>query len=133
MNNDKRQLIEAFFAALGKGDDLGPYITADMTAWIVSSGDTDRAKFLQGVKFLAQIFNGSLTYHIDALTSEEDRVAAEVTSTGILSNGEDFRNDHVFLFRLRDGKVAWMGEFMNQLVVNEKIVPLLQAAMTQAD
>ncbi|MFV8817258.1 nuclear transport factor 2 family protein [Haliea sp. E17] len=131
MNNDKRQLVADFFRALGRGDDLGPYITDDMSAWIVSSGDADRERFLQGVSFLASIFNGSLTYHIDALTIEDERVAAQVTSTGTLSNGDDFRNDHVFLFRIRDDRVAWLGEFMNQNTVNEKILPLLQAAMSQ--
>lgn len=131
MHQSTTQLISNFFQALASGEDLEPLITDDMSAWIVSSGDTGKDRFLQGVKFLAAIFEGSLVYHIDALTMEGDRVAAEVTSTGRLSNGDDFRNDHVFLFRIRDGKVAWMGEFMNQQVVNEKIVPLLQAAMAQ--
>ncbi len=131
MSNDTRQLIENFFDALGKGDDLDPYITEHMSAWIVSSGDSDRARFLQGVKFLAHIFNGSLRYQINALTTEDNRAAAEVVSTGTLMNGDDFRNDHVFLFRIEGSRISWMGEFMNQTVVEEKILPLLQAAMAQ--
>ena len=81
---------------------------------------------------LASIFGGTLTYHIDSLTAEEDRVVADAHSSGTLVNGEPFSNTHMFMFRIRDGRIAFMAEYMNQFIVRDKIVPLLQAAMTKA-
>ena len=124
-----RKLIRDFFDAIARGDLPEELVTPDMTAWTVSSGETEKAKFHGGVKLLASIFDGTLVYEIDALTAEGDRVAAEVRSHGTLNNGEPFGNDHVFLFRIRDGRIARVAEFMNQMTVNEKLMPLFQIAM----
>lgn len=129
MTEQTRQLIQAFFAAIGRGDSLAELITEDMGAWTVSSGKTDRERFLGGVKLLGAIFGGSLRYDIDALTVQEDRAVAEVTSHGTLPDGAPFSNVHAFIFRIRDGRIASVAEFMNQLVVEEKIAPLIQQAL----
>jgi ketosteroid isomerase-like protein len=117
--------------ALASGNLPEELLTPDMTFWSVNSGASDKARFQGGVKFLAAIFGGTLRYGIDALTAEEDRVVAEVQSQGTL-DGEPFHNTHVFTFRIREGRIAAVGEFMNQFLVRERIAPLLQAAMTRA-
>ena len=89
----------------------------------------DRARFLGGVQALSAIFNGTLAYDITSVTSEAERTVAEVSSRGTLNNGEAFHNTHVFLFTVRDGRIAVVKEFMNQFVVREQLVPLLQAMM----
>lgn len=132
MNSSKYTLLQEFFNAIARGELPDNLVTADMTFWSVNSGDSNRARFQGGVKILASIFSGTLAYHIDALTSEDDRTVAEVSSTGTLPGGEPFENTHVFIFRLRDGRIAAVAEFMNQFLVREKILPLLQAAMAKA-
>lgn len=132
MRQAVEQLVQDFLDAIGRGEPLDALITDDLEAWTVSSGETDKARFLGGCALLAGIFGGSLRYEVNALTVEDDRAAAEVTSRGTLPGGEAFRNDHVFVFRVRDGRVARVAEFMNQVIVNEKIVPLMQAAMDKA-
>jgi hypothetical protein len=126
-----RQLVRDFFAAIATGELPDELLTPDMSAWTSTSGISDKARFQGGVKLLAAIFGGTLVYTIDALTAEEDRVAAEVQSRGTLSTGEPYHNIHVFLFRIRDGRIASVAEHMNQFIVREKIVPLLQAAMAR--
>lgn len=131
MTGARQQLIRDFFDAIAAGNLPDEIVTPDMSFWSVTSGTSDRARFHGGVRMLAAIFAGTLTYVIDALTSEEDRVVAEVRSHGTLPDGEPFSNDHVFLFRIRDGRIARVSEYMNQFVVREKIVPLMQAAMAR--
>lgn len=131
MSRTNHQLVRDFFTAIAKGELPDDHATADMTFWSVNSGASDKARFLGGVQILASIFSGTLAYHIDALTSEEDRAVAEVSSHGTLPDGEAFDNTHVFTFRLRDGRIAAVAEFMNQFLVREKILPLLQAAMAK--
>lgn len=129
MNEPVRQLIQGFLDAIGRGDPLDDMITPDMKVWTVTAGDTDKARFLGAVKLLATIFGGGLRYNIDALTVQEDRAVAEVTSHGTLPDGAPFSNVHAFIFRVRDGRIASVAEFMNQFEVKEKLAPLMQAAL----
>ena len=131
MSESKHQLIQDFFIAIAAGELPDHLVTPDMKAWTVTSGDFDRARFQGGVKLLSSIFGGTLHYAIDALTVEEDRAAAETRSSGTLINGEPFENVHVFTFRFRDGRISYVGEFMNPYVMREKIAPLIQAAMSK--
>lgn len=131
MTRENHELVRKFFAALGKGQLPDDLLTPDMTMWTLTSGSSDKARFQGGVQMLAGIFGGTLVYTIDALTAEEDRVAAEVRSHGTLVSGEPFHNNHVFTFRIRDGRIAAVSEYMNQTVVREKIMPLLQSALAR--
>lgn len=131
MARNHQQLVRDFFSAIAVGTLPDELVTSDMTFWTVNSGQSDKARFHGGVKILASIFNNTLVYDIESLTSEEDRVVAEVKSHGTLASGELFNNSHIFLFRLRAGRIASVAEYMNQLVVREKIAPLMAAALAK--
>jgi ketosteroid isomerase-like protein len=100
-----------------------------MTAWTTTSGKSDRLKYQAGVRMLQSLFPSGLLYTVDSITAEEDRAAAEVQSRGTLVNGKEFHNIYVFMFRIKDGRIATVAEHFNPQVVRELIVPLLQAAM----
>jgi uncharacterized protein len=119
------QLVRDFFTALSTGSVSDRLFTDDMTAWTTTSGKSAKEKYLAGVGMLQSLFPGGLTYTVDALTAEEDRVAAEVQSRGTLVNGELFHNVYVFIFRIRDGRIASVAEHFNPQIVREKIIPLL--------
>lgn len=125
------QLVRDFFVAIAQGDVPDHLVTGDMTFWSVNSGTADRARFHGAMKILSSIFSGTLVYDIESLTAEDDRVVAEIKSRGTLA-GEPFNNTHLFLFRIRDGKIFNVMEYMNQFVVRDKIIPQMQAAMSQA-
>lgn len=129
MTNANRELVREFFAALSTGYMPEDLLTDDMTGWTPSGGAMEKATFLGAVKILAAIFGPDFKYTIDAMTAEEDRVAAEVQSSGTFLDGEPFHNFHVYIFRIRDGRIAHMAEHMNELMVHEKIIPRMQAAM----
>lgn len=61
-----------------------------------------------------------------SITAEEDRAVAEVRSKGTLINGEEYQNTYVFVFRIRDGRIASVAEHFNALIVQEKMVPLVR-------
>jgi ketosteroid isomerase-like protein len=129
MSDDARAIVQGFLDAIGKGEPLDPLATPDMKAWTVSAGDTPREKFFGGCQLLSVIFNGSLRYQIDALTVQDDRAVAEVSSHGTLMNGDAYKNNHAFIFKIRDGLIASVAEYMNMQTVSEKIVPLMQEVM----
>ena len=132
MINVNHQLVRDFFAALATGNLPDTLLTPDMTAWTTTSGTSPREKYLGGVKLLQSLFNGGLAYTVDSITAEGDRVAAEVQSRGTLINGQDFHNIYVFMFRIRDGRIAAVAEHFNPAPVLGKIVPLIQAAMAKS-
>ena len=130
MSEANYQLARDFIAALGAGDVPDDLLTEDMTAW-TANGSIAKAPFQGAMKIYASVFSDGPTYTIESLTAEQDRVAAEVRSSGTLVNGEAFQNTHVYILRIRDGRVAHMAEHMNALVVRDQIVPLMQAAMSK--
>ena len=130
MTQENREKVRTFFEALARGQFPDHLLAADMEIWTLTSGRSERARFEGGVKLLASIFRGTLSYTVDTLITEGDRAAAEVRSHGTLPNGETYSNDHVFTFLLRDARIVSVREYMNQTTVREKIVPQMQAAMT---
>ncbi|MGB8365325.1 MAG: ketosteroid isomerase [Rhizomicrobium sp.] len=106
-----------------------------MTGW-TASGTSEKARFQGGMALLASIFSGPYDYTADSLTAEKGRVAAEVYASGTLINdehyenqGEHYENQHLFMFRIRDGLIASDAEHPDTVRVREKLVPLLLQIM----
>lgn len=126
------RIARAFITALPTGELPDNIIDPDMTVWTVSSGATvDKARFLGAIALLSKISNGSIDYAIQQLTAEQDRVIAEVQSSGTLVNGESIENRHVFIFTIKAGRVLALREYMNPVPVREKIAPLMQEFMAR--
>jgi ketosteroid isomerase-like protein len=128
------QLARDYFAAVTAGDLPDHLLTPDMTGWITTGGAMDKASYQRLVRLLAAMCASPLAFTIDSLTADEDRVVAEARSDGLLINGEAYANTYVFVFRIRDGRIASVAEHYNALVAQEKLVPLMkQAAAAIAD
>jgi ketosteroid isomerase-like protein len=128
VNRSNHQLVRDFFTALSTGDLPDELLTDDMTVWTTTSGASGKLKYQAGVKMLQSLFKGGLTYSVDSLSAEDDRVAAEVQAHGTLVNGEEYHNTYVFMFRVREARIARVAEHFNPLLVLEKLAPLMQAA-----
>ncbi len=129
---DMHRLAREFFAAVGRGQLPDSLVTPDMSAWTLSGGDTDLARFAGGVKLLAAVVApGALVYDIASITAEDDRVVAEVRSDWPLVNGQRAQNHHVFAFRVRDGRIAHVAEYMDTTVPKTVIGPAIQALLQQ--
>ena len=59
-------------------------------------------------------------------------MVAEFRSKGTLVSGEAYQNDYLFLFRIRDGRIAYVGEYFNPDIVREKIAPAMAAAVARS-
>ena len=127
MPQSNHQIVRNFFTALSNGTLTAGMFTADMTAWTTTSGESSRDRHLGGVAVLQSLFPAGLTYTVDSLTAEDDRVAAEVQSQGTLVDGKSFHNTYMFMFRIRDERIAGVAEHFNPKVVRDLIMPLLQA------
>jgi len=133
MTRSSHQIVRDFLASLGGGVLTDDMITADFEGWTVLTGPVDRATYQKAFGIFAKIFkDGGPHVSIHSLTAEEDRVVAEFTSDGILVNGDVYHNEYLFLFRVRDGRIAYVGEYFNPDVVRSKIAPAMAAMMARA-
>jgi ketosteroid isomerase-like protein len=134
MSEHNKELIRRFFAALSSGDLLDDLLTDDVTVWTTTSGFIvpAKARYQGGVKLLQSLFPGGLAYRVVSLTAEDDRVAAEVQARGTLTSGDVYENSYVYIFRIREMRIASLAEHFNPLIVQEKINPLMIAAMARS-
>jgi ketosteroid isomerase-like protein len=131
MSHPNHQVARKFFAALFSGDVRDELLAPGMAAW-TTLGPVDKASYQGGVKTLASLFVGGWDHTIDSLTAEEDRVAAEVRSSGRFADGDVYENRYVFMLKIRDGRVASVAEHFNPDPVVKKILPRMQASMAKA-
>lgn len=130
-NNPHHQIVHDFFAAIASGSLGDDLLTTTMTAWTLSGGDMDRARFTGGVKVMAAAVEGDLHYDILSVTADNEHAVAEVTSDWPLINGQRAQNRHVFVLTLSDGKIAHVSEYMDPRVPREILGPLIQQMMQQ--
>lgn len=125
MTTTHHDLARAYFAAVTAGDLPDSLLTSDFTAWTTTQGDLTREQYQGAIRLLRRMCARPIEFTIDALTAEEDRVVAEARSYAPLISGEDYRQTYVFSFRIRDGRIAWIAEHFNALVVQEKLYPVM--------
>ena len=124
-------LARGYFEAVSKGELPDSMLTPDMTAWITTGGTIDKEAYRHLIRLLAAMCDGPLRFTIRSLTADEDRVVAEAESKERLINGEEYANTYVFVFRVRDGRLAAIAEHYNALIVQEKLMPLMEAAQAK--
>src|SRR5262249_19612995 len=133
MTRSNHQVVRDFLSALGGGVLTDDMITPDFEGWTVLSGPVERGAYQRAFAIFAKIFkDGGPDITIRSLTAEEDRVVAEFTSDGTLVSGDVYHNDYLFLFRVRDGRIAYVGEYFNPDIVRKKIAPAMARAMARA-
>jgi uncharacterized protein len=131
MKHANYQLARDFFAALVKGDLPDSMLTPDMTGWLTTQGTISKMAYQQAVKLLDKMCARPLKYTIHSLTADENRVVAEVESEGELINGVPYHNTYVYVFHIRDGKIASVAEHYNALIAQEKLLPLMKEIMAK--
>jgi ketosteroid isomerase-like protein len=125
---DSERIVRAFFDAVTAGELPDTMLTDDMSAWTTTQGSMSKQAYQGVIRILRKISRVPLTFVIDAVTAEEDRICAELHSHGVLINGEPYENTYFFAFRVRDGRIAHVSEHFNALIVQDKMMPLVTAA-----
>ena len=125
MSDPRLDLARAYFAVVEAGELPDALLADDFTAWTTTQGSLSRQAYQHAIRLLARMCATPIRFEIDALTAEDDRVVAEARSRATLIDGNDYRNTYVFSFRIRDGRIAWIAEHFNALVVKDKLYPLM--------
>ena len=124
MSHPNNALAQAYLAAVTAGDLPDSLLTDDMTAWLTTQGPISKAAYQGAIRLFARMAQSPIRFTVDALTAEDDRVVIEAHSQATLINGEEYGNTYVFSLRVRDGRIAWIAEHFNELIAQEKLLPL---------
>lgn len=121
-----RQIVDGFFAAVKAGDLPDSLLTEDMTAWFTTGGTVSKETYQGMIRMLRDMVAGPVEFVIDSVTAQDERVVAEVRSKAPLVNGDTYEQTYVYVFRLREGRIAAVAEHYNALIAQEKLVPLMK-------
>jgi uncharacterized protein len=130
IDNNKATVLE-FLGHMVRSelDELVAMLTPDFHMWVAgdlrSSGSFDGPDAVAHLRGTgggsSDLFKSSVRLDIGEVTAEADRVCVEAATFGELSAGGTYENTFHFFFRVRDGKVAEMKEYMDTKHVAESI------------
>ena len=113
-----------FISALDRGSlgGLGRLCAEDATWWVAGtmpiSGTYDKAQFTQLLSGVLETCTGPIQIKPLAFTAEGERVALEAESYTQTRNGRTYNNFYHFLFKVREGKIAGVKEFLDTMHTN---------------
>lgn len=116
-----RQTVTHFMDVFSTGDAQATtaLMTEDATWWVAGttglSGTYDRPAFAQLLGRVNETCTGPIKLTPKEWTIDDDRVAVETESLAHTRTGRTYNNHYHFLFRLRDGKVAGVREYLDTM------------------
>lgn len=124
-----KNLVRRFFDAMSRGDASLPDLMADDVAWWVPPGANLGGLYEGKAKVLALMASGIDLYdrntpmkvEIEQLVSEGEWVTVQMVLSARTARGEDYRNHYHFAFRVRDGRIALVKEYVDTLYADRKL------------
>jgi ketosteroid isomerase-like protein len=131
VTNSNHEIVRKFINAMSDGNITDELVTTDFAVWIVGSEQTvDKESFVNGIANLPKVFPNKLAFTIHSLTAEDERVVAEFSGNGTITEGKLYRNDYLYLFKIRDGKVCFLAEYLNIDEMRGVLLPAMMALGT---
>lgn len=133
MSETNKQVALKFLHAMSEGDAAGQAECLAEDAFTNTmgfagvSGRRDRATMLATVEAFNDVVPTGFRPEIHRVIAEGDSVMIEWEGNAVLSNGEDYCNQYIFLFTFEDGKIKQLNEYFCTVLADTKILPLLAA------
>ena len=118
-----KKIVMGFFDAMAAGDGDGAMaLLAPGATWWIPTDQPDgmamaKEVMAAGVNAFLTIFSRPPRFELISMTAEDDRVALEQRSRdGLTHGGNSYGNDYHMFFRLRDGLIVEVKEYMNPML-----------------
>jgi ketosteroid isomerase-like protein len=126
VTNSNHEIVRKFINAMSDGNITDELVTDDFTVWIVGSEQAvDKESYVNGIANLPKVFPNKLAFTIHSLTAEDERVVAEFSGDGTTTDGKLYRNNYLYLFKIRDGRVYFLAEYLNIDEMRGVLVPAM--------
>ena len=126
---ENKQLMQQIFAAMAEGNSK-PFVEAmaDDFAWTVMGG-TQWSKTYAGKKaVLGELFavlssriDGRIRTIPDRFLADGDHVVVQAHGNNMTKSGKPYNNQYCFVFRLEDGKLKELTEYMDTELVTKTL------------
>jgi len=128
MAHANHALVRRFIDAMSAGAISDDLVTEDFEVFIVAHRErASKDAYARGIALLPRVFPEGLSFRIRSLTAEDDRVIAEFSGDGTTAGGAHYHNDYLYLFRIRDGKVCFLAEYLDLDAMRGVLIPAMQA------
>ncbi len=119
-------LIRDYFTTVTGGDSgraLPDFFAQDVTWHVPQSNPMIKPNPREGFAAVMDLLSsgvdiyqpGSMQLELGHVVADESRVAAQFTLNATLANGNDYRNQYMFLFSIADGKINGVWEYLDTL------------------
>ncbi len=126
MSIEKNKLfVTAFINAMSEGNTEAIINAYHPEGRVETMGNTliSGSRGLDEIKSFApavlEAFPAKLSFNINHITAEENRVAVEAESNGIHVSGKHYNNQYHFLFEIKDEKIYRLKEYMDTELVTD--------------
>ena len=122
---ENKAVVRDYFRRIGAGDPgIADLLTDDVTWWVPASspfGGTRRGRdaVLALMGEGAGLYQPPLRVELEELVAERDWVCAQLVIEAKTASGLPYRNDYHFAFRIRDGKLAAVREYVDTQYAQE--------------
>jgi ketosteroid isomerase-like protein len=128
VTTENHKIVRRFIQAMSDGDIGDDLVTPDFKVWIVATPElVGKDAYVNGIALLPRVFPDRLAFTIHSLTAEDDRVIAEFSGLGTTVQGATYRNDYLYLFKIRDAKVYFLAEYLNLDTMRGTLIPAMAA------
>ncbi|HEX8055066.1 MAG TPA: nuclear transport factor 2 family protein [Novosphingobium sp.] len=133
MSEANKQVALDFLKAMDVGDAalmdrcIGPDAVTITKGFGQVSGWRNRETMLATTAAFGDVMPGGFRLKIGKVVAEGDTVVVEFEGNAVLSNGEPYCNQYVFIFTFEDGKIRQLNEYFCTVLADSKILPLLAA------
>jgi uncharacterized protein len=126
---DNKRLLETIFSQLALGNSR-PFVEAmaDDFSWTVTGTTKWSKKYAGKAVVLSELFgtlssrmNGRIKTIPDRLIAEDDHVVVEAHGSNTTKSGKPYNNRYCFVFRVSDGKLKEVTEYLNTELVSSTL------------
>jgi hypothetical protein len=128
-----KQVVRDELAAMEAGDTktLRKLLTDDVRWWIPQSAveHANLPRMIEGKEAVVDLIGGAdaffteMEWTIDLMVAEGDHVAVHAHMQGRTASGNDYLNQYHFLYRLQDGRVAEVWEYLDTAYAFARMAP----------
>ena len=124
---ENKGVVREFFRRMNAGDPgVADMLTEDATWWVPHSselGGTHRGKaaVLALMGKGVELYQPPLDVKVEEMVAERDHVAVQLVIEAKTAKGEPYRNDYHFAFRVRDGRICAVREYVDTKYASEML------------
>ncbi|MCB2080030.1 MAG: nuclear transport factor 2 family protein [Novosphingobium sp.] len=131
MSEANRQVALDFLKAMDEGDADGmarcttPDAVTNTQGFAGVSGQRSREMMLATASAFKDIVPTGFRPKIEKVVAEGDAVVIEFQGDAVLSSGEPYCNQYVFVFTFENGKIRQLNEYFCTVLADRVMLPLL--------